>query len=496
MIDAVTLPVRFKGPEAFQSQQRKEGQRYQILPFRFDRFDSNRYILTNDAGEYYLLGRADLVTLVKGGLEKGTPLYGDLLARHFLYDDDSDAAFDLLAAKVRRRYEKVRQFTGLHIFVVTLRCDYSCPYCQVSRQTEDKKKFDMDEETAVAALSFVFKSPSQSIKIEFQGGEPLLNFPMIRFIVEKAEEINKREKRDLAFVIATNLSFVDDTVLDYCEEHHIVFSTSLDGPQELHDRNRPRPGKNGHSITRDNILKIQRRLGPDSVSALMTTTERSLSRPREIVDEYIDAGFQSIFLRPLSPYGFAIKTRQMERYDFERFFTFYKEAIDYILEINRAGLPFVEAYSSIVLTKVFSGKPTAYVDLQSPSGMVTGALVYNYDGGVYVSDEGRMLAEMGDDTFRVGDVLSSSYEEVLLNPVFHAALEESLIEGAPECYECAFQPYCGSDPVYHYATQGDWVGHKAFSAFCARTKSVTRYLLQKIEERPENREILLGWVRS
>jgi His-Xaa-Ser system radical SAM maturase HxsB len=493
MLDTTAMPKRFSGANAFRD---NSAMSYQLLPLSFDRFDESRYLVSNEAGEYYLLPRPDLVALIEGHLDRDSTLYQNLRARHFLYDADSDVAFDLLAAKIRARYERVRQFTGLHIFVVTLRCDYSCPYCQVSRQTEDQGNFDMDEETARASLDAVFKSPSPSIKIEFQGGEPLLNFAMIRFVVEEAKRINKAEQRDLAFVIATNLSFVNDEILDYCEKHQIVFSTSLDGPSDLHDRNRPRPGKDGHHRTREGIRKVQNRLGPDYVSALMTTTDKSLDRPREIIDEYIDAGFRSIFLRPLSPYGFAVKTRQTERYDFERFFAFYQQAMDYILELNRAGLPFVEAYSSLVLTKLLSGKPTAYVDLQSPAGMATGALVYNYDGGVYASDEGRMLAEMGDDTFRLGDVRTQSYEELLLNPTLHAALEESLTDGAPQCHECAFKPYCGSDPVYHHATQRDWVGHKAFSAFCARTKSVTSYLLHKIEDVPKDRDILLGWVRS
>jgi sulfatase maturation enzyme AslB (radical SAM superfamily) len=71
----------------------------------------------------------------------------------------------------------LRQVTPLHLFVVTLRCEHSCPYCQVSRQSTDRSRFDMSEETAQRALKIALDSPSARIKIEFQGGEPLLNFP-------------------------------------------------------------------------------------------------------------------------------------------------------------------------------------------------------------------------------------------------------------------------------------------------------------------------------
>ena len=67
-----------------------------------------------------------------------------------------------------------------------------------------------------------------------------------------------------------------------------------------------------------------------------------------------------------------------------------------------------------------------YVDLTSPAGIGIGALVYNYDGDVYASDEGRMLAEMGDTTFRLGNLHRDSYEEIMLSEALLEPLEESL----------------------------------------------------------------------
>jgi uncharacterized protein len=341
MTEAIALGKRFQQPDHFRNFD-KQASSYRLLPFNFEKL-GHRYLVTNEVGEHYLVARDQLMALVDGDLDPRSDIYRNLRARHFLYDEESDSAIDLLALKVRTRYAPIRHFTALHIFVVTLRCDYSCPYCQVSRQTEDVARFDMDEETARRSLDLVFRSPSEAIKIEFQGGEPLLNFPMIRFVVDEAKKINEVEKRDLQFVIATNLTFVDDEVLSFCEANGIYISTSLDGPADLHNANRPRPKKDGHKRVREKIELIRSRLGPDRVAALMTTTDKSLDRPREIIDEYLDAGFQDIFLRPISPYGFAIKTHQAEKYDFERFFAFYCEALDYILELNRRGVPFCGA---------------------------------------------------------------------------------------------------------------------------------------------------------
>jgi hypothetical protein len=59
------------------------------------------------------------------------------------------------------------------------------------------------------------------------------------------------------------------------------------------------------------------------------------------------------------------------------------------------GRHFPEFYSALILRRMLTDRAIGYVDLRSPAGIGLGALVYNYDGRVFASDEGRMLAEMG-----------------------------------------------------------------------------------------------------
>ncbi len=152
--------------------------------------------------------------------------------------------------------------------------------------------------------------------------------------------------KQLQFVIATNLALLDDEVLDFCGEHDVLFSTSLDGPRELHNKNRPRRGQNSYELAVAGIARIKERLGPDRVGALMTTTEASLDSVEEIVDEYLKQGLEGIFLRPLSPYGFAIKTKQFHKYDAQEWLQFWKRGLRYILDVNRSGRHFPEFYSA------------------------------------------------------------------------------------------------------------------------------------------------------
>lgn len=466
---------------------------YRLLPLRFDRLEGDTYILTNDVGEYVLLQRAEFEEFVERRLDPASVTYRALKSRHFLLDDTSDVALDLLTLKVRSRVERVAEFTGLHIFVVTLRCANTCQYCQVSRQSVDRMRFDMSEEHADRAVDLVFESPNQNLKIEFQGGEPLLAFPLIRRIVTRAWRINQVEKRKLAFVIASALHDLTDEVLEFCKAYDIELSTSIDGPASLHDAQRLAPGGESHRKTVEGICRAREALGHDRVAALMTTTSASLHRAEDIVDEYVRLGFESIFLRDLSPYGFAARG-QLRRHRVDEWLAFYRRALAHVLRVNAAGHALREDHTNILLQKMFSPLGVGYVDLQSPAGIGIGAIVYNYDGAVYASDEGRMLAEMGDASFRLGHVATDTYAQIMTSDALLMPLGETILECVPMCSDCAFLPFCGADPVRHRATQGDAVGHKAFSAFCERQMGMLRHLIMLLETDPAARRILLDWV--
>jgi uncharacterized protein len=390
----------------------------------------------------------------------------------------------------------LREMTPLHLFVVTLRCEHSCPYCQVSRRSADRERYDMSDETAMRGLTVALSAPPKNIKIEFQGGESLLNFDLIRKIVVEAEQRSAASGKNITFVIATNLALLTEDVLAFCRDHSIQISTSLDGPADLHNRNRPRPGGNSHALAEAGIRRAQEVLGCERVGALMTTTEASLERVEEIVDEYVRLNLDGIFLRPLSPYGFAIKTKQFGKYDADRWLKFYERGLRYIIDLNKRGKYFPEFYASLLLKRMLTDRPIGYVDLRSPAGIGLGAMVYNYDGKVFASDEGRMLAEMGDRTFELGDLATDNYRSLVLSDKLVDLVSASLTQCAPQCSTCAYEPHCGADPVYHHATQSDPVGIKPLSEFCARHKGLFRLLFELLEGSPEDAAVLRRWAAA
>jgi His-Xaa-Ser system radical SAM maturase HxsB len=236
-------------------------------------------------------------------------------------------------------------------------------------------------------------------------------------------------------------------------------------------------------------------LGYDKVSALMTTTNLSLNYPKEIVNEYFTQGFRNIFLRPISPYGFALHNEKKNKYDTQKFLEFYKIGLNHILHYNFEGEFFSEDYATILLKKILTPFPVGYVDLNSPAGAITNVVVFNYDGHVYATDESRMLAEMNDFTFRLGHLDTHSYDAIFYGEKAMELAEVWLNESLPGCSECAFQPYCGSDPVHNHATQGSMAGYRPTSTFCQKNMEIIRYLIELMESDKRIKKVFESWVK-
>lgn len=472
-------------------------QGYSLLPFRFKRLPEGGYLLTNDVGEHHFLAAEVFEAFVARILDTDATEYLNLRSKHFAADLRSSVHSRVLASKYRTKKSFLDGFTKLHIFVVSLRCDHSCPYCQVSRQSEDRLRFDMSQDTAEKAVDLMLSVPAKAVTCEFQGGEALLNFDILRHIVGYANDRNKAIGKRIDYVVCTNLSTLADDHLEFFKQHDIKVSTSLDGPPSLHDKNRPLTKGSSHALVERNIRRCQEALGLENLSALMTTTKESLKFGREIVDEYRRLNLGSIFLRSLSPYGFAVKTAKAIGYSAADFLVFYKEVLSYIIDLNRTGVTFVEANAAMMLQKILTPYPIGYVDLQSPAGAGFGVVVYNYDGDVHATDESRMLAEMDDKSFRLGNVHEDSYSEIFFGERMQAIAAASCNESLAGCSDCAYQPFCGADPVYHYATQGDIFGNRATSGFCQRNMAIFDYLFRILEKGdPQTMRIFWAWINQ
>jgi len=473
---------------------------YILLPLRFSRFPNSKVLIVNDSGEYLFLNPVNFENLISYRLDHKSELFLNLKGKHIVTDTDITPIIDLLATKYITKKAFLQNFTYLHMVVLTLRCNHRCNYCHASSEAADKHSWDMSQDTAKKVVQMVMETPSSAVKIEFQGGEPLLNFDIIKLIVKEAKKLNRQKNKNLSFVLCTNLTLIDKPILRYLKKEGILVSTSLDGPKEIHDCHRiMRNGESSYDSFIEKLRLSKDILDRNNISPLMTITQNSISHLKEIIDEYVDHGFQGIFLRNLNPYGYARTeaNKKVLEYSTNEFIEAYKKILPYIIQINLSGTHFPESFTTILLTRILTPFSTGFVDLQSPTGAGISGVIYNYNGDVYPSDEARMLAKMGDQRFLMGNVNKDSYFTIFESKILREIIESSCVETIPGCHSCAYQIYCGADPIRNYATQKDLIGHRPTNDFCHKNKKIITFLLELIEkDDPDTMDVFWSWITN
>ncbi len=445
----------------------------------------DKVVVTNDAGEWVLLDPEDHRVLLAGDLGPEHPLHEELSSRGFLRPT---LDLDALAERVGRKRAFLGAGPHLHVIVTTLRCNQSCRYCHASRADMDRVETDMSLETARKAVDIAMRTPNPVVAFEFQGGEPTVNWEVLRFVVEYSREKNRVEGKQLVHSLVTNLTCMDEERAEWLLANDVHLCTSLDGPQPLHDLNRGWMGKAGAF---DEVVRWMRyfnrryvEMGRDPdvwhVDALMTTTRQSFDHLDAIIDLYVQMGIRNLHIRPLNPFGFATRTWKAIGYTTEEWLDFYARALDRIIELNLQGVEIMEGTASTFLKKMLTPDDPNFVDIRSPVGSGTGQVAYDYDGSIYISDEARMLAAMGDHTFRVGHVDHTTMRDILAHPTVRAIAVASLTDALPSCHACHAAPWCGVRPLHDYQRTGDLVALRRRTPKCKEHLGIVNLLLERL----------------
>lgn len=459
-----------------------------ILPFNFRRF-GDFVLLTNIAGDYLFLSEADFSDLVKDTIPN-EELSGKLKARFFIADKDKTAsAFSWLQIKYQTKRSYLNYDSLLLMVVPTLACNCECRYCQVSSKKNVTSECTMSWQTALRFCNFAMELPHHSIKIEFQGGEPTLAFEIVELIVKRLNFLNRKKIKDISFVICSNLLKLTNHQIAVIHKNGISVSTSLDGEKSIHNSNRPsRSYSSPYDETIRNISVLRKKgIYP---SALVTITAHNISLMTQIVDTYIQNGFTGIFLRPLNNYGYAFNNDAI-RYEPERFMHEYGKAIDYIIEKKRIGISIKEEYFNILLRKILTPFNDGFVDMQNPCALGTMCMIVDQHGDVYPSDESRMISEMGDHTWRMGNIHDNTIHEVIIAKQNEIQATGNL-EEYPSCRFCAYIPYCSADPIRSY-----YINHYSKESYCGMKKSYFDMAFRSIKNaNAQTESILRKWAND
>ncbi|MCX5784016.1 MAG: His-Xaa-Ser system radical SAM maturase HxsB [Elusimicrobia bacterium] len=459
--------------------------------FRFAKLNG-KYLITNDCGGYKFLTEKELELFIKGKLPKSGKTYQSLEHGGFVRNC---LDFDSMISSWRERHSYLWRGPTLHIIVVTLRCDHRCVYCHASSRREGDKGFDMTLQTARRVVDTIFESPNNNISIEFQGGEPLLNWPCVKEIVDYSLAKAKKSGKKLRINLVTNLTRMTKEKFNFLTQRGVSFCTSLDGPQDIHNKNRVWTGGNSYKNTVKWFKEIYKKTKgkPSNIDALLTVVKGSLGNHKKIIDEYVSMGARGIFLRFLNPLGMAKDVWESVGYTPAQFLNFYEKSLDYIVGLNSEKKVFMENMALVFLIKILTDVDPGFVDNRSPCGGGLGQIAYNYDGKAFTCDEARMLYEMGDSSFCIGDVKKAGYKDIINHTAERCLASASCLETQSACDACVYKPYCGVCPVLNYATENDLFCHGPGNVRCIMYKGILDIIFKRMEK-PKYKKVFERWV--
>lgn len=439
-------------------------------------------LFVNDTGRFFLASDAFAQRLHDDALSQAET--DELRLQGNIIDPDDDFSLHSHAYGIAERLGGANSLDYL-ILVPTLRCNLDCSYCQVSRAGVNQRGFDWSDETLGGVLRIIDELATDSIKIEFQGGEPTLRPDLLRTIIERCERFAHKQ-----FVICTNLQNLPADVLSIFDRDDVYISTSLDGSIAMHRMQRAGPLTDAFL---DNLSSLTARYGPGKISALPTLDPRAPADIDEIIDTFSAFGLTSIFLRPINFQGFARKCHKQSREQDEGWRSYYERFVRRIIERNWLDKSSVleESYFSICLRRVFQPGADFHVDLRNPNPVGVDYVVIDYDGTVYPTDEARMLARSGVIDLSIGDVQTgwNTPERLALNEAFTNQFD-------PSCTVCAYQPFCGRDLIDDLARYGRVDIDRTETEFCRKHLHIFDFVFELIySQDPAVRYSLAMWLR-
>ncbi len=190
---------------------------------------------------------------------------------------------------------------------LTNQCNLSCQYCYEFGEdkvaTPDGKPKFMDFETARQSVDYLFESSAgrRSIHITFFGGETLMNFPLLKQVVDYASEKAARENRAIDFSLTTNATLLTPSIISYLSDHRIGVTVSMDGAKESHDAFRVfANGRGSYDIVEPRVRALIKEHKTRPITARVTMTSQAMDVLGTYKHLKHDLGFHEVGFAPVT----------------------------------------------------------------------------------------------------------------------------------------------------------------------------------------------------
>ncbi len=332
--------------------------------------------------------------------------------------------FEPLAGKFKEKSSGVVKALCLH---VAHTCNLNCSYCFASQGKYNGERAVMSFEVGRQALDFLVahSGTRRNLEVDFFGGEPLMNFEVVKQLTAYARSIEQAAHKNFRFTLTTNGMLIDDEVIDFCNREMSNVVLSLDGRKEVHDRFRVDYAGNG-SWERivPKFQKLVAARGGKNYYMRGTFTHHNPDFLNDI-RAMLELGFTELSMEPVvcapdDPSALTAEDRELVMRQ-------YEDLAELMLEREREGRPFTFYHYMLDL----SGGPCIYKRI-SGCGSGTEYMAVTPWGDLYPCHQ-----FVGDERFRLGDIWHG-----LDKPAVQDKFAACNVYAKPECRDCWARLYC------------------------------------------------------
>ena len=332
--------------------------------------------------------------------------------------------YEPMAGKLKQKTAGVVKALCLHIAHT---CNLNCSYCFASQGKYNGERAVMSFEVGKQALDFLVANSGsrRNLEVDFFGGEPLMNFQVVKDLVAYARSIEKEHNKNFRFTLTTNGMLVNDDVIDFANRECSNVVLSLDGRKEIHDRYRvDYAGKGSWERIVPKFQKFVEARGGKNYYMRGTFTHANPDFLKDI-QQMLDLGFTELSMEPVvcapgdpSELTEADKAIVMEQYE---------KLAELMLQRDKEGRPFTFYHYMIDL----KGGPCIYKRI-SGCGSGTEYMAVTPWGDLYPCHQ-----FVGDEKFRLGNIWDG-----VSNTAIQDEFMSCNVYSRPECRDCWAKLYC------------------------------------------------------
>jgi len=345
----------------------------------------------------------------------------ELVKKGKLFSPD---VFEPMAGKLKEKTAGVIKALCLH---VAHTCNLNCSYCFASQGKYHGERAVMSYEVGKRALDFLVENSGNrhNLEVDFFGGEPLMNFDVVKKLVAYARSIEKEKNKNFRFTLTTNGVLIDDDVIDFANKEMSNVVLSLDGRKEVHDKFRVDYLGNGswEKIV-PKFQKLVKARGGKNYYMRGTFTH---SNPDflEDIKVMLDLGFNELSMEPVV--CAAGDPGELTKEDLPIVLQQYEKLAELMIEKDKQNKPFTFYHYMIDLT----GGPCIYKRI-SGCGSGTEYMAVTPWGDLYPCHQ-----FVGDEKFKLGDIYSG-----VTNTEIQSEFANCNVYARPDCKDCWAKLYC------------------------------------------------------